>query len=57
MEARGNKEWRERESTKKAYYYVIGKNRPIMNKRAGDEAPPVDLGGQFGFNGFPPMGR
>jgi pimeloyl-ACP methyl ester carboxylesterase len=57
MEARGNKEWRERESTKKAYYYAVGKNRPVINKRAGDEAPPVDLGGQFGFSGFPSIGR
>jgi hypothetical protein len=44
MDARGNKEWREREGTKKAYYYVNRGARPILNKRPGDEAPSVDLG-------------
>ncbi len=43
MEARGNKEWRKRDVTDRAFYYVINR-RMILNKRAGDEAPPVDVG-------------
>jgi alpha-beta hydrolase superfamily lysophospholipase len=49
MEARGNKEQRKRDVTNRVYYYVSGK-RFWPNKRAGEEAPPVDVTHLLGGN-------
>ena len=44
MEARGQKEWRERDIDKKAYYYTNPMGKILkLNKPSGAEAPAVDL--------------